>query len=291
MQNHFFYFIFLAVFFFFPSFSRAAVDTKAPVVSAKILKKSETSKDLVYPARAEAKVNAAILAESEGVVTKVLPLGTVVKRGDRLLNITQTDPIYNFAPFKVVSPVSGAVSEVLVTEGTRVARGQRLATVTNPDSLQFNFELTTTDMKDAKVGLKGIFKIDSLKDPVEVVITGISPYVNNMTGTSTVVAEPTKKNLKIFPGVLGQVQFKTAVRSTFLVPESSVVYRGDSTFVRVIENNKAKFKKVSLGFRSLDTVEIVEGLTENEVYIERASRFVADGADVTVQDEKEQKKN
>ncbi|MEZ4752173.1 MAG: biotin/lipoyl-binding protein [Bdellovibrionota bacterium] len=98
-----------------------------PVVFVTQAEKKEISDLLSYPARITSKINATILSESDGVVSKIQkPLGSLVKRGEELLRVEHTDPIYQYAPVQVTSPVNGVVSAVEVTQGSQVKQGQSL---------------------------------------------------------------------------------------------------------------------------------------------------------------------
>ncbi len=79
----------------FTTYSFAATD-KVPVVQVRTIALTESNESLIYPARVEPKVSAAILAESEGVIREVVPLGTLVK-GQVLFKIQQLDPVYQYA--------------------------------------------------------------------------------------------------------------------------------------------------------------------------------------------------
>ena len=61
------------------------------------------------------------------------------------------------------------------------------------------------------------------------------------------------------------------------------MFRGKDPFVRIIENNKAKYLPVTLGSTRQGLVEIIKGLTEGAQVITRATSYVADGDTVTVE--------
>src|SRR6476620_749929 len=82
--------------------AQAAVDGSLPVVFVETLKKSELFETLTYPARIVPKVNTTILAELDGVVRRIhAPLGQAVGRKTRLMTVSHTDPVYQYAPVLV----------------------------------------------------------------------------------------------------------------------------------------------------------------------------------------------
>lgn len=232
---------------------------------------------LTYPARVEPKVNANILSETDGVVTKVLtPLGTKVAARARLFVLKHTDPVYQYAPVIVTAPVAGVISQVDVSEGTLVTKGQRLATVTDPSRIRIAIEAAAADLAMLHPGLEGKLKING-RDDVTVRVRGISPFVDPATGTATCQLDAESA---VAPGLVGQVIFQVNERQGFTLPEHAVVYRGANTFLRVVEAAKAKYVPVTLGKRSRGSIEILKGLSEGAQVIERASAFIADGEQV-----------
>jgi multidrug efflux pump subunit AcrA (membrane-fusion protein) len=242
---------------------------------------------LVYPARIHPKINTTILAESDGIVSKIYaPLGQKVGRGQKLMSIRHTDPVYQYAPVTVTAPVSGIVSQVEITEGSQVSRGERLATVTDPSQLKVTVEVPAQDVASLSKGLKGEFRMEGRSDVLAIKIHGISPYVDPATGTATCEIEldsAAKSSAVLAPGLIGQVSFKTGLRKGISIPDHAILYKGQNTFVRLLENGKSKQVPVKLGKKQRGFVEILSGIADQASIIERSSRFVADGEEVVVQ--------
>ncbi|MBC7690844.1 MAG: HlyD family efflux transporter periplasmic adaptor subunit [Methylotenera sp.] len=260
-----------------------AVPQPPATVSVIQIKKVELSESLLYPARVVPKVNSVILAETDGVISKIQsPLGQSVSSGARILTISHTDPVYQFAPFRVNSPISGVVSSLEVTEGTQVSKGQRLGAVTDPKKVRFNIEIPASDLAYVSRGMKGVFQIAGRDEVVPVVIRGVSPFVDPATGTASGELEPDGKSALVSPGLVGQVSFKANLHQGFSIPEHAIIYKGDATFVRLVKDGKTLLTPVKLGRRQRGTFEITGGLEVGMSVIERASRYIADGDAVQV---------
>src|SRR5262249_47030293 len=90
----------------FASSSGAAPDKAAAVVFGKAVQSTELFEVLSYPARVVPKVNSTVLAEVDGVVTRIhAPLGQSVGRRQKLITISHTDPVYQYAPVTILSPI------------------------------------------------------------------------------------------------------------------------------------------------------------------------------------------
>lgn len=267
--------------------SWAATET-LPIVQTKLVTKTESSETLSYPARVESRVSATILAEIEGVVREVATLGARAQKGQVLFKIQQLDPVYEYAPAKIVAPVSGVVSQVEVNLGTQVARGQKLGTVVDPNQLRVTVEIPGGDLSKIKKNSLVSFTTSSSAKPEELIFEGISPLVSSTTGTATANLLFKNKNKAFSAGTIGKIQILLKGEASIKIPEQAIVYKGAAPFVRVVEaNNIAKYKAVELGARQAGQVEVKKGLSINETLIERASQYVQDNKAVKVEKEKQ----
>lgn len=279
----------LVIFTFSLALQAAPTPPKAVIVQTEKLKDVQLFTQLSYPARIAPKINATVLSETEGVVTEIpSPLGTAVEKNTRLIVVKNTDPIYHYAPFSVVSPVKGAVSSLDVSIGSRISRGQRLATITDPSQVLITVEVAASDLFSIQKGLAGELRIPGRAETVPLKVRGISPFVDPGTGTATaelVLTENTSK-FPLPPGSLGQVLFRTDEHKGIQVPESAIVYKGKDPHVRVIDGKKAKYVPVTPGVTRQGMVEILKGIDSSAEVIIRASQYVGDGEEVVVEDKK-----
>ncbi len=262
-----------------------ASPTVVPVVFAKKVEMKKIFDSLDYPARVEAKINAFILAESDGVIAKILkPLGTRVKKQDKLVVVQNTDPVYQYAPMQIENVVSGIVSQVFITEGSRVSKGDKLMLVTDPAQLKVIVEIPAADLKSVHQG--DLADLYQGSESWKLKIKGMSPFVDPGTGTANCELEflPNQKNLSRPPaGALGKVSLKADERSGISIADNAVFYRGKETFVRVIRNKHAFLQPIKIGKKQFGQVEIVSGLSANDEVIERSSSFISDGEEVKVE--------
>lgn len=255
------------------------------IVFTQKIKAEELFDLLTYPARISPKISTTLLSETDGIVRKILaPLGQKVKRGQKIMTITHTDPVYQYAPTPVFAPVSGIVSLVNVTEGTQVAKGDKLALVTDPGKIRIDVEIPASDLAVLKSGMEGEFKLPTVEKPVSVRIRGVSPFVDPATGTASCELEVTNAGQTLLPpGVIGQVSFKANDRKGISIPEFAIFYHGTDTLVRVVKDGRAKQVPVVLGQKNRGNVEILKGLDEGSQLVERTSRYIQDDESVTVQ--------
>lgn len=258
---------------------------KTPIVFTDTIRSSELFDTLTYPARLSPTINATLLAETEGIVSRIVaPLGKQVSKGQTLLSLRNTDPVYDYAPLNVKAPVAGIISSVDVTEGTRVMKGQKIATITDPEKVFIVIEIAASDLGTIRAAMKGELTIPG-QAPIGVEVTGVSPFVDPATGSATAQLKLVEKEkaASLPPGLIGRVSFRAREHKGIQIPEFALTYKGETPFARVVDKGKAKFISVELGQSRRGLVEVLKGLEEGATLILRANSFVADGEEVIVQ--------
>ncbi len=262
-------------------------DAKLPTVFTQVAKSENIHDTLVYPVRIQSQINASVVADADAVVAKIVsPLGRSVKKNDRVMTLKQIDPVYDYRPLIVPAPVAGVVSSMDVTEGTRVAKGQKLATITDPKRISVLAEIASADLNAVIPGLQGELTTNGSSTKTNVKVQGISPQIDPATGTATCeisISEPNKGAPFLPSGQLGRVTFKVRQRIGYQIPEYALVYRDNRIFVRIVEDETAKFVPVEIGTSERGVVEITSGLKEGMPVVLRSSAFIAQGEKVKVQ--------
>jgi multidrug efflux pump subunit AcrA (membrane-fusion protein) len=266
---------------------RPAVSAPSPIVFVQKAERTELFDVLTYPARVTAKVSAAVLSEVEGVIFKlVTPLGAKVAAGDVLMIVKNTDPVFDYAATQVKAPVAGIVGAAGVTEGSRVTKGQHLVTVTDPSFIKLLIEVSGPDLAEIVPKLPGTVVFPGDEKLFTVKVAGVAGEIDPATGTATAelsfIAHGEDQK-RIRPGLLGKASFKVREHWGFEIPESALVYHGEHTFLRFVEDNHVKVKPISIGLIRRGKVEVLKGLSAHEAVVMRSSIYVADGESVQVE--------
>ena len=241
----------------------AANAPKQAVVFVTEVKATELFDTLNYPARVNAKINTTVLSESDGIVVQlVTALGHNVHSREKLLVLSHTDPIYQYAPVQITAPISGVVSTVDVSVGTHVTQGQKLLSIMDPSQVRVHLELPAQDFDEVKKGSHGEFRVMNHDVQLPVIVDGISPYVDPATGTAAVEMSVTRADQvplkgpqpkpsstephaspaamalpKLSAGLQGQVTFKVGFHSGISIPTSALFYKGNDPYVSVVETS------------------------------------------------------
>lgn len=265
------------------------VFAKKKSVSVLEAKKEEIQKELLFPARIVPGKMAHVLAEFPSIVEKIeINLGDKVDTKNIVLVLKHSDPIFNERKIVVRAPISGRIAKIHVSEGSQIVRGEKLVTIASSKGEKIQIEVPAKDLHNVKKEQSGVLKIDGLEFKVKV--AGVSPLVDAATGTASADVVFDEQEEKRPLGVLGKIQLISDKREGFLLPEHAITYQGKETFVKIVTDSKVTKTKVQLGERLRDRVEVVEGLTAGSLVVERASGYLADGAEVEVQNPPQAKK-
>jgi RND family efflux transporter MFP subunit len=120
--------------------------------------------------------------------------------------------------------------------------------------------------------------------------------------TTAGVIDPTSRTLltelqvsndsgELFPGAYGQVRLKLeADTKTVVVPSNTLLFRADGTTAGVVRpDGKVEIRKIVIGRDLGSTLEITEGLTENDMVIANPSDGLEAGQWVIIAEPKKEK--
>ncbi|NTV52858.1 MAG: efflux RND transporter periplasmic adaptor subunit [Candidatus Firestonebacteria bacterium] len=184
-----------------------------------------------------------------------------------VLNIAKKDYEDTF----IAAPKDGYLGEVLLQEGELVNRQTPvLYFVSTEDSFVVETSVIERRVREIKVDQKAQVTIDSLPG---VVIDGrvmsVSPEVTTTSRMAPVKIElPVKYRLKLRPGLSAVCSIVLYDRQTPVIPKTCLV--GDKEKVYVVDGKKqAHIRDVRLGYEARDYVEVLQGLNEGEIVVNR----------------------
>lgn len=249
-----------------------------------VVKKTQDYKELTYPSRVEAVVSTTITAEIDGTVKDIKKLiGEEVKQGQSMLVLQNNDPAFTYAPVAVRAPFKGVISQIHVSQLSKVNRGDKLVTLVQPGRVKMTAEVPAAELGYLKVFAEGNFSAESFNEaePIEFFINAISPIVDPKTNTAPVeLLFMTKKNAPKI-GTVGYVKFHIPLSENIKVPESAVSYLDNDVVVRLVDDSGlVKKQKVEIASQSGSDLIVKSGLSGGEKLIVRAPRPLKEGEKV-----------
>ena len=163
--------------------------------------------------------------------------------------------------FSVKSAFSGKLFDVLVKEGTLVTPQTPLAIIGQENSFLLELEVDENDMVRVRTGQKVLVTMDSYKGQVfDAVIDKIYPIMNERSRTFKIEAHFIKPPEKLYPNLTAEANIIIQIKqNTITIPKTYLI---EGKYVLV---NKDEKREVKTGLSDYQKVEIVSGLTAEEI--------------------------
>lgn len=180
-------------------------------------------------------------------------------------NLAKLEYDYTF----IRAPIDGIVSERMIKLGNTVDEGAALFRVTSLDPLVSYLFVPEREYQSIRPGQPVSIAVDALaNERIPAEVTRISPIVDPETGTFKITIEISDATRRVKPGMFARIAIVYDQRPNALkIPRSALLEdeRGNSVFV--IEDELAKRRTVATGYSDRGMVEILDGLTDEDVVV------------------------
>lgn len=187
----------------------------------------------------------------------------------------------NLNKVQITSPTSGQIEKRLISQGDFVKSGTPLFNITRSTMLQAHLPYPENIAARLKPGLTVRLKSPvAPNDVVENVIKEIRPTVGRANRALNIIVELDNPGKWIAGGsVQGEVIIGKRQQAV-MVPEISIVRRPAGSVVYTIENGNAQQRVVTLGVHRNGLVEVLSGLSGNEIVAKDGAAYLTDGTPV-----------
>ena len=169
----------------------------------------------------------------------------------------------NLDELKVRSTMSGLLQSVPVEVGQQVGPGTNLARVSDPTRLKAEIRISETQTKDLRIGLPA--DIDTRTGHVKGRVTRIDAGATGGTvGVDVTLDGPLPPGARPDLSVDGTVELESLQNVLFVESPAFGQENGTISLYKVLPNKEAVRTTVKLGRRSVQFVEVVEGLAEGD---------------------------
>ncbi|MEE2670843.1 MAG: efflux RND transporter periplasmic adaptor subunit [Bdellovibrionota bacterium] len=257
-----------------------------PRVKTSIVEIKTVDNVLNYPVLIKSKVDSHIKSDASLIVLKhLVDLGQRVEKGTPLMELRHPDMTMQYQNRILKAPVSGVIAGIHTEVGNYVAQGATLISINDPEQIYGVVEIPAVDYRKLKVGLSAQLSFEQLnKSAVNAKVSGIGSMVDSSLGTIPLHLEIDEK---LLPGSIGLAAISLKKEQLILVDEKVLYFSGDDVFLPLLEDEKVKKVKISLGKRHKNQIEIKEGVTEGQIYISDSPKFLRDGQKVELEGNKD----
>ncbi len=183
----------------------------------------------------------------------------------------------------IKAPISGKITAINIEEGNQVSPGQILVQIENDQVLTLSTSVNSNEAKFIRFEDKAI--ISHNNEVFEGVITSINPTLNEISKKIDIEIEMIKTlNLPI--GEFVKVALPVRPQKTFFIPLNSIFLEDGIKNVRIVEDSKVKYQKISTGEIIEEYVEIIKGLKPGDKVITSVEKFLKEGEKVTTKNAK-----
>ena len=182
------------------------------------------------------------------------------------INALASKPNLATSVFPLTAPISGTVIERNATIGATVGSDANLFKIVDLSSVWIDANVFEKDLGRVRDGESVKITVPAFPDSTfsgRVIL--ISSVVDPDTRTVKVRTEVSNPDGRLKPDMFANVEIVTASRSTAIsVPLAAVLDDGGKSVVFVADGNGYKKREVTLGLKSEDRVEIVQGLSAGD---------------------------
>jgi len=187
---------------------------------------------------------------------------------------------------QIRSPINGVVSERQVYPGELAQPGQPLVTILDISRIVARANIPIKQASFVKVGRQAT--VTSPEGVVTGTVTVVSPAVDPTTTTVEVWVTADNPEEKLKPGATVRISIRAdLIRDAILVPASAILNsdEGGEKVMIFGADNKAHERKVNVGIREGNRVQILSGLSEGDKVITSGGLGLDDKAKVTMKSE------
>lgn len=187
----------------------------------------------------------------------------------------------------VTAPLSGVVTERNVKVSDLVNTTQPLFKVVDLYALEAEVHIPEQDYAKVRRGQEAVLKIDAFPEKS---FTGEverkSPVIDSQSGTAEATVTVQNPEGILRPGMFVRVQIVVAVHAGALViPREAILMEGERKNVYVVRDGSARAVTVQTGFQEGDRVEVLDGLSEEDLVVVRGHLGLQGGTKVRVIEE------
>jgi HlyD family secretion protein len=169
--------------------------------------------------------------------------------------------------FTITSKVDGRVYAILREVGELVTPQTPVAVIGEADHFLLELQIDETDIVRIKPGQRTVVTLSSYPERVwEALVTHVNPIMNERSKLFTVEAEWVEPPPSLYPNLTVEANIVIAIRENVMTLPRSFL-ESDST-VR-LDNNE--LRKVKVGLRDYQRVEILGGLAAEDVVVRPGS--------------------
>lgn len=189
-----------------------------------------------------------------------------------------------FSYTEIRAPIDGVISERIIKIGNTINVNDPTFQVTSLEPLVSYLHVPEREYRRIGSGQETVIEIDALAGSrFSANVARISPVVDPETGTFKITIEVSDPTRRLKPGMFGRISIVYDMHANALqIPRSAIIDEAGKTAIFVVEDNIAHRRLVRTGYAENGSVEIVEGLDDEELFVVVGQTGLKEGARVSI---------
>ena len=186
---------------------------------------------------------------------------------------------------RVVSPISGIVSEKPVSAGDVVSPGSALFTVVDPSSMRLEASIPADQLASVRVGVPVTFTVNGYPGrTLTGKVTRVNPTADPATRQVRIIASIPNSNGALVGGLFATGRLAAEMKTALIAPTSAIDTRSTEPTVMRVRQSKVERVPVQLGLRDegAEKVEIKSGVQAGDTLLLGAAQGISAGTIVRV---------
>ena len=184
---------------------------------------------------------------------------------------------------RIVAPFSGIVGLRQVSEGAYITPGQQIASLTRTQPVKIEFSVPERFAGSVEKGSRVQFTVEGNSQTLEASVYAVEPRIDPLTRALTVRALYPNRNRELNPGSFARVEFNlNHMDNALAVPAQAIIPELGGNKVYVYRSGVAREVKVSVGIRTSDAVQIIDGLSAGDTVITTGILQVREGLPLSI---------
>ena len=180
------------------------------------------------------------------------------------------------------APFDGIAGLRKVSVGSYVNPGQAMVNLESINPLKVDFRVAEVAPPGLRVGMPLKVQVDAFPgEEFSAEVYAIDPLLDVANRSIGLRARLPNEELKLRPGLFAKVRLQVSRKAAaIMIPEQSIVPRGEQSFVYLLKDGKADMRPVKTGIRRSGQVEILEGVNDGDIVITAGVQKIGPGSAV-----------
>ncbi|MGH7899379.1 MAG: efflux RND transporter periplasmic adaptor subunit, partial [Candidatus Binatia bacterium] len=187
------------------------------------------------------------------------------------------------AKTKLRAPFAGTIGLRRVSEGAWVTPTTVLTTLQDTSRVKVDFKLPERYAAAVAFGRSFEFTVAGRPERFTAGIVAVEPAIEAETRSVVVRGVADNAGAALFPGAFASIELPLEQAGGVMVPAEAVVPSVDGHSVFVLRDGRAELRKVEIGTRTAESVQVLRGLAEGETVLTSNLLRISPGAAVELE--------